>query len=237
MPLVDVVAAAAQALQLLAAYPWHWLAFTFIFLVVAEGLMFVPFIGFVSKLAVASLIAAQCFVLFQQASAGAPPILGSLLQVFALPPAAQACIILSALVPFVAGLFYLQRAAGWPAVKFFFGNILKAKPPEAKHFERFKYVMQFAAVPFTFVAPLVVLGGVHDPTSIVQGVVLGMKNWPVLLLLLAMSLAFEWSSAKLGKGLPKKLAIPVLGLSLVVNLLWAFAFSYSLYELVAPSPR
>ena len=125
---------------------------------------------------------------------------------------------------------FSSHTAGGSALKFFFGNILAAAPPDVRHFERFKYVMYVTAVPFTFVAPVVVLGGVLDHTALGHGVALGLRNWPLLVLLLAMSLFFEWGSARATSALPKKYAIAAMVVLLVITIAWTFAFSFTLYE-------
>ncbi len=234
MSINELWPAVTLALDLLVAFPGSWLLFVAAFIVIAESLMFIPYIGFTLKMIVASLVGAQGFVFFREAASGVRPDLTGLFDAFALPPLVQASIVLSGLVPLMIGLLYLQYAAGWSTTKFFFGNILKSKPPEAKLFERFKYVMQISATPFAFVAPLVVLGGVHDHTAFARGLLLGLQNWPLLLLMLGFSLVFEWGAARTTTALPKKFALPVLGVSAIVFIAWTFAFSYTLYEAIGP---
>ncbi len=234
MSINELWPAVTLALDLLVAFPGSWLLFIAAFIVIAESLMFIPYIGFTLKMIVASLVGAQGFVFFREAASGVRPDLTGLFDAFALPPLAQASIVLSGLVPLMIGLLYLQYTAGWSATKFFFGNILKAKPPDAKLFERFKYIMQFAAAPFAFIAPLVVLGGVHDQTAFARGLLLGLQHWPLLLLMLGVTVAFEWAAARTTETLPKKFALPVLGVSAFLFIAWTLAFSYSLYEAIGP---
>lgn len=231
MSIPEILEAAADALDLILAFPSHWLLFIAVFVVLAEVLMFIPYVGFTLKFIVATLIGAHSFVLSQDAAAGVKPDLAGIFDAFSLPPVAQASIALSGIIPFFIGVLYLQFKAGWPSTRFFFGNILKDKPPEARHFVRFKYAMQFSAIPFTFVAPLVVLGGIHDSTALVRGVLLGIDHWPLLLLLLGTSLFAEWGNARTTR-LPNKYAYPILGISLVVFIAWTFAFSYTLYAAI-----
>lgn len=237
MPVHEILAAARNALDLIFAFPGQWLLFIAAFVVIAEALMFVPYVGFTLKMIVASLIGAQSFVLFQDAVSGVKPDLFGIFAAFSLPPMAQASVVLSGLIPFFIGIFYLQLTSGWPATRFFFGNILKTKPPEARDFERFKYVMQFSAMPFTFVAPLVVLGGIHDSTSLARGVLLGVQHWAVLLPLLGTSLVWEWGSARAASKLPKIYAVPVLVISMLVFIAWTFSFSYTLYAAIGNVAR
>jgi hypothetical protein len=237
MSIPEILTAAGNALDLILSFPGHWLLFIVAFVVIAEALMFVPYVGFTLKMIVATLIGAHSYVLFQDAAAGVRPDLAGIFGAFSLPLMAQTSIVLSGIIPFFIGVLYLQLTGGWPATRFFFGNILKEKPPEASQFERFKYVMQFSAIPFTFVAPLVVLGGVHDSTALVRGVLLGLHHWPILLLLLGISLFAEWGNARMTSGLPKKYALPILGVSMVAFIAWGFSFGYTLYAAIGSVTR
>jgi hypothetical protein len=236
MSITELFTSARDALHLILSFPGHWLMFIAAFVVIAEVLMFIPYVGFTLKMAVVSLIGAHSFVLFHEAASDLTPDLTAMFGAFSLPPMAQASIVLSGLIPFLIGVFYLQVTGGWSATKFFFGNILKDKPPEAKHFEHFKYVMQLSAIPFTFVTPLVVLGGIHDSTALSRGVLLGLHHWPVLLLLLGTSLLSEWANART-TGIPMKFAIPLLSVSLIAFIAWMFAFSYTLYVAIGSIAR
>jgi hypothetical protein len=237
MSIHEIYIAAGTALDLILAFPGRWMLFIVVFVVVVEAMMFIPYVGFTLKMIVGSLIGAQGFVLFRDAAVGVPPDLSGIFDAFGLPLLAQASIVLGGIIPLIIGILYLQLTVGWPATKFFFGNIMKAKPPEASRFERFKYIMQLGAIPFTFVAPIVIIGGIHDLTAVTRGVLLGLNHWPVLLLLLVTSLLAEWGNARITSDLPKKYAIPLLGFSIVAFIVWTFAFSFTLYTAIAVVPQ
>ena len=234
MSIDQILSAATTAFHLILAFPAHWLVFFVVFIVLAQALMFIPYFGFALKLSVGMLIGAQGFVLLRQAASGVSPDLTTIFDAFGLPLMAQASIVLSSLIPFAIGMLYLQFAVGGQATGYFFGNILKAKPPEAVYFERFKYVMNFGTLPFMFVPPLVILGNVHDHTAIVRGTLLALEYWPVVLLLLGISLFGEWANVRVLSLLPKKLAFPLVGFMILANVVWTFAFSFTLYVAIAP---
>ena len=72
-------AALFTSTHLLAPHPGFWLLFVLVFLVLVEGLMFLPRIGFVVKTAVGAVLGAQALLLFATAAAGGVPSLGQLL--------------------------------------------------------------------------------------------------------------------------------------------------------------
>lgn len=228
MDLLEIAVSAQHAFALLAAFPFTWLILVLGFLVLVESLMFVPYIGFISKLCVASLVAAQTLVLFAAASAGEPPQLGDLLGIFTLPLSAQLVLIISALIPFLAGMGYLVSQGGVESLAFFFGNILKTKPPTSRRFIVFKGVMYATALPFTFVAAAITLRGLSGWNALDQALLAAMANWPALLVLFSTSMLFEWSVGHLPRLLPRRLGAALAVALLLAFLAWSLAFAYTL---------
>lgn len=235
MNLTEIALSASQAIALLAAFPFTWLLLVVVFLVLVEGLMFIPYVGFIAKICIASLVAAQVLVLFAAASAGEPPQLGRLVEVFWLPLSAQVALVACALLPFLAGLVYLSARGGVESIAFFFGNILDTRPPAPRLFFVFKSVMYVAALPFTFVAAAVTLQGLSGWEAVAQGVLAAAANWPALLVLLAISFVFEWSSVKLALLSPRSIGVALTGIMLVAFLAWSFSFVYALSVRALPA--
>jgi hypothetical protein len=227
MTLSDFLTCAVEALRLLALYPFQWLLLVFIFLVVVEGIMFIPVVGFTLKLWVASIAAAQTLVLFASAAHGQPPDVTRLIEAFYLPATAQLVLFATSLLAFMAGLLYLYLAGGAEATSFFFGNILKTKPPERALFFRFKVVMQVCALPFTFLAGAVVLKGLTGWAALGAALSVAAANWPVLLLILAITLAFEWFMAKVPELFSKALAATITLLLLGFYVAWSLSLGYT----------
>lgn len=227
MNLAEVWTAATEAWGLLATYPLHWLAVVVVFLIAVECLMFIPFVGFVLKLAVAGVAAAQVIALFGAAAAGESPNPLALFAAFSLPIGAQVALAFAALLPFAVGIGYLYVKAGPKGIEFFFGNIFKLKPPAAELFVKFKYVMQVAALPFTFLAGAVVIKGLSGIAAISTAVVAAATHWLPVLVLGALAFALEWSSVQLASLLPKPAAVVVGVVLLVAFLAWSFAFTYT----------
>jgi len=228
MNLTQILSAAIEALGLLSMYPFTWLAIVVIFLVCVEGLMFIPYVGFVAKLMVAALVATQIIAIFAAADAGTAPSLSALLSAFSRPLSTQLVLFVSALLPFAAGLIYLYWKAGPSAIDFFFGNVLTSKPPEKGQFVQFKYVMNVLALPFTFLAGAIVIKGLAGWAALAAALTAAMTNWLAVLLLLLMALALEFVTTQLPVIMPKAVGGTLAVLLLVGFLIWSFAFTYTL---------
>lgn len=236
MNLPEFLTAVAEAWALLAAYPLRWIAVVLVFLVVAESLMFIPVIGFVVKLAVASVVGAQVVAMFQAAAAGASPSVISLLSGFALPVGAQLILAFSTLLPFAVGIGFLYAKGGTQATRFFFGNIIKMKPPSPELFIRFKWVMQLMSAPFTFIVGAVVIKELSGFAALSAALVAAYANWLPVLILALFALAFEWVLSKLPSLLPKPVAAVFGGILLVGYLAGSFSLTYTISSKVfAPS--
>jgi hypothetical protein len=215
-------------LTLLAAAPWQLLLATVIFLLVAEGLMLVPRVGFLLKFCAASLLAAQMLVLLRVAALGEVPPLRILADAVYLPLSSMLVLFGCALLPFFIGLSYFAMARRVDGLRFFFGNVFRQKPPEARHFFAFKVIMHLAALPFTFVAPAMVLKGQVGGNALEQGLVAALLYWPALLAILLLSAAFELLIGLLSRWLPRKPAAAASLLCLLLFLLFMFGFTYTL---------
>ena len=227
MTLPDFLAAAYEAWALLMAYPLHWLAVMVIFLLVVESLMLIPYVGFVIKLAVAGIVVPQVVGMFAGAGRGHAPNPLDMLGAFSFPLSTQAVLAGAALLPFAIGILYLYAKGGKQATAFFFGNIFKAKQPSAALFERFKYLLQFASLPFTLLAGAVVVNGSVGLAALWIAFSAALTHWLPVLLLGLLALAFEWFSAHLPKALPKWAGATLSITLTVVYLAWIFALTYT----------
>jgi hypothetical protein len=227
MAALDLLRAAADALSLLAASPWRLLLACAVFLLATEGLMFIPRAGFVLKLCVGSLLAAQMLVMFKVAALGEPPQLQTLLDAAYLPYPSMLVLFLTALLPFAAGLAVL--ALRQPAAqRYFFGNILKTKPPAPRDFMAFKLAMHALAAPFTFVAAAMVLKGYRGWNAMEEGLLAALLYWQAPLALFLLSFGFDLLMNQLQKWLPPKLFAALSMPLLLIYLLFLFAFTYTL---------
>ncbi len=224
MGLGEILQAAGQAVRLVGAAPWPLLAAVLVFFLLAEGLMLVPRVGFLLKFCAAALLAPQILAMLRVAALGETPSLRILADFVFLPLSSMLVLCGCALLPFFLGLGYFAAAGRADGLRFFFGNVLKQKAPQARHFLVFKVIMTAAGLPFTFVAPAMVLKGYIGGNALEQGLIAGLLYWPALAALLVLALGFE----ALVPLLPRKL-MPVLAPPLVVGfLLFLFAFTYAL---------
>jgi hypothetical protein len=223
----EFLIAVSEAWALLAAHPLQWLAVFAVFLVAVESLMFIPYIGFVLKLGVAGVVMGQIAAMFAAAAGGQSPSPIDLLAAFDLPWPTQAALALAVVLPFVLATLYLYQRAGVPAIRFFFGNIFKTKPPTKALFLEFKYAMQIFALPFSLVAGAVVLKGLSGSVAVSLAVSVAIANWVPVLVLGLLALAFEWVSMELTSLLPKTVAAGLGILLLVVFMAWSFAVTYT----------
>jgi len=234
--LSEFITAASDAWGLLASYPFRWLAVVVVFLVAVESLMFIPYVGFLVKLTVAGIVVPQIVAIFAGAAQGQAPSPVGMLGAFSFPPSTQAVLVGAALLPFALGILFLYVKGGPQAIEFFFGNILKTKPPPPALFEQFKYIMQLMGLPFTLLAGAVVVKGLVGIAALSEALSAAIANWLPVLLLAILAFAFEWSSAHLASVLPKPIAAVVGGVLLVVFLAWSFAITYTVSAKVFGPP-
>ena len=236
MNLSEFITAASDAWGLLVSYPFRWLAVVVVFLVAVESLMFIPYVGFVIKLAVAGIVFPQVVAMFAGAAQGKAPSPVGMLGAFSFPPSTQAVLVGAALLPFAFGILFLYIEGGTQAIEFFFGNILKTKPPSTALFDQFKYVMQFIALPLTLLAGAVVVKGLVGLTALSAALSAAVENWLPVLLVALLALAIEWSSVQLPSVLPKPIAVAIGGVLLVVFLAWSFAINYTVSAKIFGTP-
>lgn len=237
MSLPEFLTAASAAWSLLATFPLSWLLIVLVFLIVVESLMFIPYAGFVVKLSVAGILAGQIIAIFAAAAVGQSPSPVALIFAFSLPLAAQLALAGSALLPFAAGILFLYIKGGPPAIAFFFGNVLKAKPPSRELFEPFKYLMHVLALPFTFLPGAVVIMGLSGMAAISAALAAAVANWLPVLLLGLLAVGFEWCSVRMPPSrLPKAVAVLLFGVLLIAYLAWSFALTYTVSAKVFIAP-
>jgi hypothetical protein len=228
LSIAEILAAAREALALLAAFPLRWTAAIIIFLLAVESLMFIPHVGFLVKLYVAGVAGAQFLVMFAMAQSREAPRLRVLAWGFSRPLSAQLVLASCSLIPFFAGLLYLACEGGTDNLAYFFGSILSDKAPAQDVFFRFKLVINLAGMPLSFVAPAVVLAGLSGWAALSRGVVASLANWKILAVDFASSIAYEWSSAQVTAAMPDLAGIAIGILLLIAFVAWSVAFGYAL---------
>ncbi|WP_374673265.1 hypothetical protein [Ideonella sp.] len=197
MNLADIARLVAEAAQLLAAHPLHWAVVVALFLVTVEALMFLPWVGFVLKLTVSSLLACQMVALWLAAAGGLAPAPQALFQGLGRPWSALWALWGAALIPFLAGMAFLAASRDRAHLRFFFGRVLRDPAPPAGTFFRLKLVMQLCALPFTFVAGAVLLAGLGGTAAWTRSAQLAAVHPLPLALLLAFGLCQEWAAMRL----------------------------------------
>lgn len=220
-----------RSVALLRAFPFRWLLFTILFLAAVESLMFIPYIGFVVKLAVAGVLYPQWMLMFADADAGRKPMLRTFLGGFARPVSELWVLIVAGVIPFLIGIAYLMIAGGgWQGAAFFFGHFGATRPPDVDRYLAFKVVMNVVGMAFVFVPGAVALRGLSGLAALVGSLRAAACNWAVVLFFFAMSVAFEF----LSNALPALLPLPKLstGILLVVLLIaflaWSISFAYTI---------
>lgn len=224
MGIGEILQSAGQALALVGAAPWSLLAGVLVFFMVAEGLMLVPRVGFLLKFCAAALLAPQILAMFRVASLGETPSLRIIADFIYLPFSSMLVLVGCALLPFFLGLAYFAATGRADGLRFFFGNVLKMKAPPARHFLAFKAIMMVAGLPFTYVAPAMVLKGYIGGNALEQGLLAGLLYWPSLVALLVLALAFELLTTLAPRRLVTYLVAPLVA----GFLLYLFAFTYAL---------
>lgn len=229
MDLQACIAAAADAVGLLAKFPLQWLGVTLVFFIGAEALMVVPYVGFVLKVVVAMLLMTQFVAMFAAAAAGQAPSPLDLLGAFGLPASSQAVLALAALVPFAAGMLFLYFASGPAAPRFFFGNLLKRadKPPAPADFLRLKYVLHLMSLPFALLPGAIALRGLVGAEALRQAISAAMIHWLPILLIALITLAFEWMQVRLSSWTPKAAAMAVGVVLTLLFVAWQVAIVYA----------
>jgi len=173
-----VQGAAREAVGLIVRSPFRWIAAVLTFLVLSEGVMFIPYVGFLLKLLIGSLLAAGMIKLLEQAAGGEPPRVSRVFSGFGLPMGAKSTLFAGALIPFAAGIAYLYFRSGHSGIAYFFGNVLRDERPTPKDFQAFKTVMYTVATPLVFVAAAVVLNRLSGWTAFETAIKAAVRHWP-----------------------------------------------------------
>ena len=235
-----IVSSAAEAARLLLAFRGRWLLVILVFLIAVESLTFVPYVGFVAKLALAGLLGSQIIAMFARSAAGGVPSVSGFAGVLSLSWPQQAVLMASALGPFAVGLaFLLATSQSWSSIEFFVGNVFHAKPPSPENFFAFKTVMYVAAAPLDFIPAAVVLLGLGGWSAASKGMAVAWRNWFALLIGLAISVSSEWVAGALPRLVPGVTGLVLSVVFLFVFLGWSFAFLYTLSARaygIAPAP-
>jgi hypothetical protein len=223
----EIFACAAQASRWIMRDPLRWFAIALAFLVFAESLMLVPYIGFILKMSAAAVIETQILAMLAASGAREAPRPLDLLHAFQLPLASQLVVVLSALVPFAAGILFLYLQGGGAAIAHFFGDVATDRAPDADVFFLFKCVMYVVAIPFAFFTSAVGVAKLTGWAAAAAGFSAARKNLLALAVSLALAIAFELALGALSSSgsLPGAILSIV---SLVVVLAWDFAFSFAL---------
>lgn len=221
--------AATLSAQLLLAHPGFWLMFVLVFLVLVEGLMFMPRIGFVVKTAVGAVLGAQALLLFATVAAGGAPSLGQLLGALHWPLGHFLALAGTSWLTFGLGLVFLRWKAGAAAPRFFFGRFGKEKPPAPRDFMAFKWAMYLGGLPWLMLPAVLVL---TPQTTALQALATSLAlTWahlPALLLLTGLTVGLEALQPALARVLPKPAALAVSAVLLPVMVLVILAMQYSL---------
>ena len=228
MTLKQIRAAASEAIQLLSKNTFAWLAAILIFLILSEGMMFIPYVGFLVKLLVASLLAAGIIGMFWHASTSANPKLGEVFSGFKLPIAGQITLFVSVAIPFAIGIVYLYAQAGQLGVAYFFGNILRDKPPAKDLFVAFKTIMYLVATPLVFVGAAVVLKRLSGFEAFKVAIGAALRHWQAIFILLVMNLTFEQVLVITAEVMPEVTTVIVTVSLLLLYIAWSSAFTYTL---------
>jgi hypothetical protein len=227
MKFADIAHCAHDALNALGVFPGTWALTVIVFLGVVESIALVPYVGFLLKVSVGAILNAQTLLMFGSAARGKQPRLRTLAYGFRRPPSAQAVLMISGLVPFLSGVLYLIVRANAATASVFFGHV--SAPAHVEHglLLQSKYAMYVATLPFTFLAPVVVIERAAGWRALTQSFRLAACHWRLLGTLLVLSCAFDASVAGLTSHMPRPLAI-TLALALTVSFIaYSFALTFA----------
>lgn len=232
MSLGDVIWAAGQALRLLAAAPGAWLLLVLVYLMVVQGAMRVPRIGWLLQRWLAVLGQVPVLAMAATVAAGQPldaDALSARWRALLMPPSTQAVLALGPLLSCGVGLAVLYRRAGSDGLRLFFGHALEDRSPPARDVLASRLAMHGALLPFVFVPAAVVLAGQDGLDGLRLGLSLAWAHpWALAALGLA-GVVFERLSWRLTVRLPRPWSAVALGLVLPggvgFSLAWLSALS------------
>jgi hypothetical protein len=233
----DILASASHANRLLARHPVRWPAIALLFLVIVQGLMFVPYGGFLLKLAAAGLLGTQVLRMVAASERGIAPGPLDMFQAFRLPLSSQLPILLASLLGFAVGILFLVLCGQGDAARaLFFGRVLTAPRLDPALFLAFKCVMIATDLPLAFIAPAVALAAVTGLRAVTVGLSAARGNLVVLAVSVVLSVAFELAMASLPNVAPPVGSIMSLVL-VFAYVTWLFTFSFALaVRIFEPAP-
>ena len=219
--------ASRHAFALLKARPLRWLAWTLCTLVVVESLTFVPYVGFLLKLGLASLLFGQWMLAFADVDVGRAPDPRILLRAFAQPFAVQWAVIVAGVAPFVVSVGVLATVAdGWTTMGFFFGHMTRGAAPGPVATFGFKVLMAALGAMLVFVPGFAVLTGVGGVAAIGAALRAVAINRRPVLLLFGVTVALEAAQIALTSA-PLPVALTVSIVLLLAYLPWSIAIAYA----------
>ncbi|MFZ6872244.1 hypothetical protein ACO0LF_09285 [Undibacterium sp. Di27W] len=226
LSLKDILRCARQAWQLIAAHPYRWLGISILFLLCAESLMLIPYIGFTLKLPVAAILSAQFLRLHMASEHGqAPKILG-MFGGFKLAFPNLLLLVMSSLLVFACGIAVLYLAGGWHAARFFFGSFHQYAAPREIEFMQFKLAMYLVGAIFTFLPASIMLTRLSARAALRLSLRSFLANPAVILLMLSLGLLIEALSIGLPQLMGKSALLVVFPLILLLTM-WLPAFRYA----------
>jgi hypothetical protein len=225
----EFLAAVRQSFVLPSRHPLRWLAFTILFLVVVEATSLVPYVGFLIKITVASLMVRQWMQLLADVDAGGLPRLNRLFGGFNRPFSELWPLLAAGLIPLAFGIAFLMLAGrGWHDVAFLFGVLGESSPLDYGRFVMFKAVMYAIALPLVFVATGIAVYNQRGLVVIYESIVVTSRNWLVMVFVLFVEIAFELVQWQLSVQAPRGLAVMALIASSILFFAWTLSFSYAL---------
>ncbi|HUN92048.1 MAG TPA: hypothetical protein VMU33_08320 [Burkholderiaceae bacterium] len=239
LDLPELQRAARHAWRVCIADPWRLVGCVILVLFATDLLTLVPGVGFLLKLALASLLFAQALQLFRLADGGgrgaARPGLMTLVHALSLPLSSQFVLVLGEWATFGIAMLFLWQVGGPDAATAFFGEPhAEATLDETLYFE-FKVVLFVASAPLTFLAPAIVLARVQGIAALWTALLAALRNPGFVLVLLALDVVLEFLLSALAQpgGLGAWIYLPLLVLSLVYELALLYAVSVRVFGITA----
>jgi len=238
LDLAGIQLAARHAWRISTAYPWRLIGCTVLILLAVDLPTQVPGIGFLIKIGLASLLFAQMLLLFRDADRGQSPNMMTLLHTLSMPMTSQLALVLSEWATFGIAVVFLWQAGGADAALTFFAEPHADATLDASLYFEFKVVLFVASAPLTFLAPAIVLAGVHGATVLRVALLAAVRNPLFVVLLLCLDIALEFVLSRLDEagGIGLWIHLPLLVLSLVYELALLYAVSVRVFGLTPGKP-
>jgi len=190
--------AVRRAWRILLAYPARLGGFTLLVFVLSWLVSYVPGVGFLLKLAFASLFYAQMLALFGQAARGEEPTLSRLVHALSLPMSSQFILVLVEWGGFGVALAYLWLAGGGDTVLAAIAPTADTPPLDGPLLLRFEIVLYGIGAPATFLAPVLVLVGARGLPALRTTLLAAWRNRTFVLLLAGCDIAIDALLAQIG---------------------------------------